>query len=91
MMGKKQKGRQVSVHSLLVSDSVSRPVVKVKKHFDTVLKVGSRNPQAGVPIQSNVVNNLPSFITSDLEEREEHLQVQQQTSKSGPQGNKIKW
>jgi hypothetical protein len=85
MMGKKQKGKDVSVHSLLASDSGPHPVVKIKKHFDTVLKVGSRNCRDGIPVRSNVVSNLPGFITSDLEEQEE------EHSKSGPQDNKTKW
>jgi hypothetical protein len=89
-MEKKQKGKQVSVYTSIASGSGPRPVVKIKKHFHAVLKVRSRNPQDGIPIQSNIVSNLPDFITNDIEDQEEHSQLQQKTSRCGPQGNKMK-
>jgi hypothetical protein len=91
MKQKKAKGRNVSVHSSLASDSAPRPVVKVKKHFVAVLGGSCKSPRNDNTIQTNLVNKLPSFITNDLEGQEEHSQIQQQILRSRPQDTKRKW
>lgn len=91
MKRKKEKGRQVFMHSSLVSDSGPRPVVKVKKHFEAVLGSNCKRSQNDAPKQPKLVNKLPSFVANDLEVQEEYSQIQQQLLSSRPQDTKRKW
>lgn len=88
MKQKKEKGRQVFMHSSLASDSGPRPVVKVKKHFEAVLGGYCKRSQNDAFEQPNLVNKLPSFVANDLEVQEEY---QQQLQSYRPQDTKRKW
>jgi hypothetical protein len=91
MKQKKEKGRQVFMHSSLASDSGPRPVVKVKKHFEAVLVGNHKSSQNDASKQPKLVNKLPSFVANDVEVQEEHSQIQQQVLRSRPQDTKRKW
>jgi hypothetical protein len=91
MKHKKERGRQVSVHSSLAADNGPRPVVKVKKHFEAVLGGTCKNYHNDAARRPIIVNKLPNFVANDLEVQEEHLQIEQKILKSKQEDTKRKW
>ncbi|XP_069681237.1 uncharacterized protein [Periplaneta americana] len=71
MKYKQERNKHVSVHSSLQSASGPRPVVKVMKHFETVVKLDNKSSQGDISTaMPKVVTNLPEVTPYDAGEDE---------------------